>query len=41
MAKRESASTNRKASRSHKTKKRIATKIARLAAKKAGKRGKK
>ena len=40
MAKRQSASTNMKTSRSHKTKKRLATKHARLAAKKA-KKGKK
>lgn len=39
MAKRKSASTNRKTSRSHKTKKRLAIKHAMLAAKKA-KRGK-
>lgn len=35
MAKRASASTNRKTSRSHKTKKRLAIKYARLAAQKA------
>lgn len=39
MAKRQSASTNRKTSRSHKTKKRLAIKHARLALKK-GKKGK-
>jgi hypothetical protein len=42
MAKRKSASTNMKTSRSHKTKKRLATKRARLAAlkiKRAGKWG--
>ncbi len=37
MAKRKSASTNRKTSRSHKTKKRLATKHARLSAKKTKK----
>ncbi len=37
MAKRQSASTNRKTSRSRKTKKRLAIKHARLAAKKAKK----
>jgi len=37
MAKRESASTNMKTSRSHKTKKRLAIKHAMLAAKKAKK----
>lgn len=40
MAKRKSASTNMKTSRSHKTKKRLATKHARLAAKKIKKAGK-
>jgi hypothetical protein len=40
MAKRHSASTNMKTSRSHKTKKRLATKRARLSAKKASKGGK-
>lgn len=40
MAKRKSASTNMKTSRSHKTKKRLAAKHARLSAKRKSKGGK-